>query len=115
MPVTREVTAWYDISGRYYNIRSEYRQGTRETFVQEAASLVSFSDPRVRPAGRRHESEGPPAGSCRFESGDSASQIRGFDPRVRLKQSTVHGDLIREWTVFSWVMTRPDPQDFETC
>ena len=57
---------------------------TREAFVQEAASFVSFSDPQVRLAGRRH-GKGRLEGSCNFEKGESAGQIRGFDTRVSKK------------------------------
>ena len=48
------------------------------------------------PAGRRHDSKGPPAGSCKFEKGESAGQIRGFDPRISQKQPAGHGGLTRE-------------------
>ena len=64
MPGSREVTAWHNFFGRHDIIRSEYRPGTREAFVQEAASFVSILDPRVGPAGRRHDNNGRPAGSC---------------------------------------------------
>ena len=65
----------------------------------EAASFVSFSDPRVGSAGptpgRRHD-KGPAAGSCKFEKGESAGQTGGFDPRVSQKQPAGHGGLTRE-------------------
>ena len=38
---------------------------------------------------------------------------RGFDPRVSPKQLAGHYCLTREVTRISWVMTRPDPRDFE--
>ena len=50
--------------------------------MQEAESFVSFSDPRVGAASRRLHDKDPPAGSCKFEKGEPAGQIRGFDPRV---------------------------------
>ena len=97
----RAVTAWIDCSTRtrYSNsIRSKYYNiGMREAFVQKAASFVSFrtsgSDPRNRPAGRRH-GKSPPAGSCNFEICESAGQVR------------------RSAETISRVMTRPDPRDF---
>ena len=66
----------------YDKIRSEYRHermDMREALVQESANFVSFSDPRVRPAGWRHDKEdrGPPAASC-----DKKRRIRKPDPRV---------------------------------
>ena len=88
MPSTREVTAWYDFSGRYDNIRSEYRPGTRDAFVQEVASFVSFSDLRVQPARRRHDNKGPPAGSCRFEKGGSAQARSAGSARGSAKNNS---------------------------
>ena len=64
--------------------------------MQDAASFVSFSDPWVGPAARRRQDKDPPAGICKCEKGESAGQIRGFDPRVGRKQPAGHGGLTRE-------------------
>ena len=77
--------------------------GTREAFMQESASCVSFSDMRVGSAGPTREAptrQGPPAGSCIFEEGESAGQIHGFDPRVSEKQPTGRGGLTRVFCEF---------------
>ena len=65
--------------------------------MQEGQVLYHFgtrrSDPRVRPASRRHDKD-PPAGSCTFER-----RIRGpdpFDSRVGQKQPAGHGGLTGE-------------------
>ena len=92
---TIEVAAWC-LSGRYDNTQSEYRPGTIEAFMQEATSFVSCSDPRARPAGRRHDNKSPPAGSCKFVEGEPAGQIRGFFPRLSQKQPAGHDGLARE-------------------
>ena len=63
------------------------------------------------PAGRLHGIN--VALSCQFEKGGSAGQIRGFDPRLSLKQLTAYYGLTREVTRISRIMTRPDPRDFE--
>ena len=59
------VDAMYDGNNITANIRSDF--GTRGAFMQEAASFVSFrtrgSDPRVRPARRRHDDKDPSTGS----------------------------------------------------
>ena len=47
--------------------------------------------------------------SFKFEKGGSAGQIRGFDPRVSLKQLAGHYGLTRVVTRISRVMTGPDP------
>ena len=38
----------------------------------------------------------PPAGSCKIEKGESAGQIRGFDPGVSQTQPAGHDGLTRE-------------------
>ena len=72
--------------------------GTREAFVQEAASFVSFSDPRVGSAcparGAPTPDKGPSAGSCKFVQSESAGRS-GFDLRVSKKQPTGHSGLTR--------------------
>ena len=83
--------------------------GTREAGSRNICILLA--DPRARPGGRLHGIN--VALSCKFEKGGSAGQIRGFDPRVSLKQLTDHYGLTRELTRISRVMTRPDPRDFE--
>ena len=83
--------------------------GTREAGSGNVCILLA--DPRARPAGRLHGIN--VALSCKFEKGGSAGQIRGFDPRVSLKQLTGHYGLTREVTRISRVVTRPDPRDFE--
>ena len=82
--------------------------GTRE--AGRGNVCISLADPRARPAGRLHGIN--VALSFKFEKGGSAGQIRGFDPRVSLKQLTGHNGLTREVTRISRVMTRPDPRDF---
>ena len=83
--------------------------GTREAGSGNACILLA--DPRARPAGRLHGIN--VALSWKFKKDGSAGQIRGFDPRVSLKQLTGHYCLTREVTRISRVMTRPDPRDFE--
>ena len=51
--------------------------------------------------------------SCKFESGGSAGQIRGFDPQVSPKQLAGHYGLTRKVTRILRVMTGPDPRDFK--
>ena len=85
--------------------------GTREAGSGNNVCIL-LEDPRARRAGRLYGIN--VALSCEFEKGGSAGQIRGFDPRVSLKQLTGHYCLTREVTHISRVMTRPDPRDLES-
>ena len=89
--LVRQVAVW----SMFLDVMITYDRSidARNAFMQEVA--VSFSNPRVRPARRRHDKY-PPAGSCQFEKGESTGQIRGFDPRVSQKQPAGHGGLTRE-------------------
>ena len=51
--------------------------------VGRADLRVGKPDRWVRPAGRRYD-KGPPAGRWECEKGESAGQIRGFEPDTRV-------------------------------
>ena len=61
------------------------------SFRAESGKFVSFLVPRVGFAGPTRgapaRQKNPPAGSCKFDKGESAWQIRGFDPRVSQAQT----------------------------
>ena len=64
---------------------------------QQAVSFVpgTWCDFRLRGSDPRGACTAT-ALSCKFEKGESAGQILGFDPRVSRKQPAGHDDVTRE-------------------